>query len=150
LFSLVTMSTISSPAARSSRSQSRNAASPVVVQPATKKVLKQKHAFFAKHSSTYTPGPFAVSKSARICKAVSDCARQNYSATVDDKDLTEPPLPHYRITAETVTLNVTGKEEKPTIAGLWRGCAVPDRWYLLMNQTGLNFDKPAGKSTERK
>ena len=49
---------------------------------------------------------------------MSDCARQNYSATVDDKDLTEPPLPHYRITAETVTLNVTGKEEKPTTSAL--------------------------------
>ena len=66
---------------------------------------------------------------------MSDCARQNYSATVDDKDLTGSPLPHYRITAKTVTLNVTDKEEKPPIAGLWRGRAVPDRWYLLMTQT---------------
>ena len=59
-------------------------------------------------------------------------------------------IPHYRITTEKVVLNVTGKVVVPTIAGLWRGCAVPDQWYLLMNQTGLNFEKPAGKVSERK
>ena len=150
LFSLVTMSTLSSPV-RSSRSKSRNASPAVVVaQPAAKKAQKQKHAFFARHNSTYTPGPFAVSKRARICRALSDCAWQNYTATIDEKDLTEPPLPHYRITTEKVVLNVTGKVVVPTIAGLWRGCAVPDQWYLLMNQTGLNFEKPAGKVSERK